>query len=166
MTIWFTADQHLGHEEIITHCKRPFKNAKVMDESIIKNHNEIVKPNDDVYILGDFSMKTKNQRGDYERYTKRLNGRLHLIMGNHDIKDMRFYSEVGFYSVHYPYLEVEEFVCVHDPALSQMNRDIQFLCGHIHDLFSNLKNTLNVGVDVCNFKPLSIDNIRIFLKDK
>ena len=133
--IYFSSDLHLGHDEIVSLCNRPFRNSTQMDKRIIRNFNEIVKPDDDLYILGDFSIKTKSHRGAYENWTQKLNGRKHLIMGNHDVKDPTFYSDIGFYSIHYPYFEVEEFICVHDPALSQVDRGRIFLCGHVHDLF-------------------------------
>ncbi len=158
--IWFTADPHFGHENIIKYCNRPFKNVKIMDQTIIRNHNGRVGSNDDVYILGDFSLKPKRYREDYRKIVSKLNGKLHLIMGNHDIKDPTFYIDVGFHSVHYPYFEVKEFICVHDPSISTINSDKKFLCGHIHNLFLKIKNCLNVGVDIHNFNPISIDEVR------
>ena len=55
--IYFTADIHFYHENIINHTKRPFKNADEMNRKIIDNWNNIVKANDEVYILGDVTMK-------------------------------------------------------------------------------------------------------------
>ena len=60
---WFTSDLHLGHDAICVYCKRPFKNAAHMDKRLIRNINQVVKSDDDLYILGDFSIKTKNHRG-------------------------------------------------------------------------------------------------------
>jgi calcineurin-like phosphoesterase family protein len=162
--IYFTADWHLGHDAVIEFCKRPFKNGTLMDRALIRNHNNIVTDNDDVYFLGDFSIKTKNHRGAYQQWIAKIKGRKHLIMGNHDIRDPIFYSELGFWSVHYPYFEVEEFICVHDPALSAVDRSAKFLCGHVHELFVKIKNCLNVGVDVHDFKPLHIEQVREFFK--
>ena len=85
-------------------------------------------------------------------------------MGNHDIKDATFYSDIGFMSVHYPYFKVNDFICVHDPALSQVDRDKIFLCGHIHDLFKTQKNCINVGVDVWDFKPVSETELKQFIE--
>jgi len=157
---FFTADYHLGHHGIIESCDRPFRQTRHMDSVIIKNHNRVVDDNDDVYILGDFTMMTKSHRGQIEQYVRKLKGRLHLIMGNHDVKDPWFWTELGFWSVHAPYFEVEEFICVHDPALSQVWVDKWFLCGHIHTLFYMQRNCLNVGVDMHNFTPLSIKQVR------
>ncbi len=157
---YFTADPHFGHSAIIDYCKRPYKNTKIMDRALIRNINNVVTDDDDLYILGDFSILTKNHRGMYEQWVNKIKGRKHLIMGNHDVRDPVFYNELGFYSVHYPYFQVEEFICVHDPALSTVDRNLKFLCGHVHDLFLGIKNCLNVGVDMNNYKPWHIEEVR------
>lgn len=62
--IWFTADLHLGHTNIIKYCKRPFSSSKEMDEAILVNINGCVMKNDYLYIPGDFSL-TRGQKSDY-----------------------------------------------------------------------------------------------------
>jgi len=162
--IYFTADQHFGHRNIIKYCNRPFSTPEEMDDRIIKNHNASVEKNDDVYMLGDLSMSM--QKETLAMYVKQLNGRKHLILGNHDrLKNIRDYINIGFTSVHTPFLKVEEFICVHDPALSQADISGQFLCGHIHNLFVKQRNCFNVGVDVHDFYPISINFIREALND-
>ena len=52
--VWFTADFHLGHTNIIRYCGRPFASASEMDEEILARVNECVKPEDELYFLGDF----------------------------------------------------------------------------------------------------------------
>lgn len=48
--IFFTADLHLGHENIIKQCQRPFNNVEQMDKELIKNWNSVVNVDDEVYI--------------------------------------------------------------------------------------------------------------------
>ena len=55
--IFITSDHHFGHENIIKHCSRPFRNADEMDATMVDRWNEVVGPDDDVYIAGDFSHK-------------------------------------------------------------------------------------------------------------
>jgi len=85
--IFFTADHHFNHKNIIRFCNRPFKTLKEMDEALIDNWNSVVEPEDIVYHLGDFSFS------DPQRYLQRLNGRIHLIFGNHDRSARKYVRE-------------------------------------------------------------------------
>jgi calcineurin-like phosphoesterase family protein len=82
MPTYFTADTHFGHANIIRHAKRPFASVEEMDEALIRNWNAIVQPGDTVYHLGDFAWKPRAVAS----YVCRLNGHIHLILGNHDRK--------------------------------------------------------------------------------
>jgi calcineurin-like phosphoesterase family protein len=56
MTIFFTSDTHFNHKNIIKLCNRPFTSIEEMNEKIIENWNNIVKPEDIVWHLGDFAL--------------------------------------------------------------------------------------------------------------
>ena len=58
--IYFTADTHFGHYNVIRFCDRPFASAEEMDEAMIQNWNERVTGNDTVYILGDKFLETSD----------------------------------------------------------------------------------------------------------
>ena len=80
--VWFTADFHFGHLNIIRYCKRPFGNTQEMDDAIAERVNACAKPNDVLYFLGDFCMGREEQVIDYR---KRLACKtIHFIEGNHD----------------------------------------------------------------------------------
>jgi calcineurin-like phosphoesterase family protein len=83
---WFTADEHLGHTNILKHCNRPFKDVDEMDAIIIKNFNKVVTPDDTTVHIGDFTLKGPSVA---EGYIERLNGTHIFIKGGHDywIKD-------------------------------------------------------------------------------
>ena len=79
--IYITADQHFGHANIIKLCSRPFSDVQEMDEALIVNWNRCVTNVDTIYIIGDlFFMNSVSA----EEYLKRLKGRKHLILGNHN----------------------------------------------------------------------------------
>ncbi len=87
MNYWWTSDYHFSHFNIIRYCKRPFETAEEMNETIIRKHNERVKPEDTVFFLGDFIFKGGKEGGveKYRQFEKRLNGKFIFIKGNHDL---------------------------------------------------------------------------------
>src|SRR5687767_12637085 len=67
-----------------------------MDEALIKNWNKAVDPDDNIYILGDFSFHKPKTT---EWILSRLNGNKHLVFGNHDYKRIREDLEILKYFV-------------------------------------------------------------------
>jgi calcineurin-like phosphoesterase family protein len=136
-----------------------------MNREIVRRHNERVKKEDTIYIVGDISLSKRDH--DIERYISKMNGTKILILGNHDALKPFTYVNMGFRTVHTA-LEINtfkgDFVLVHDPAASCLDRTKIFLCAHIHDLFKMVQNAVNVGVDVWNFYPVSLDEICELIK--
>lgn len=155
---WFTADLHLGHKNIIKYCERPFKNSHQMDKEIIHRINEKVAPEDELYIIGDFTLYGSSASEKVKQYLNKINGHKILILGNHDQLKPFTYIDVGFESVHTS-LEVEDYVLVHDPAIANVDLSKKWLVGHVHNLFKKIGNVLNVGVDVWDFYPVSLNEI-------
>jgi calcineurin-like phosphoesterase family protein len=159
--IYFTADWYLKHKNIIKYCDRPFDNCDQMQQEIIWRYHQTVGHNDEVIFIGDIFWTTKL---DYMRsLLTALPGKKYLIRGNHDTATTTKYKKAGFVSVEdsfmvLTYKEHDYHLC-HDPALSQMNRNKRYLCGHVHDLFIKQKNVINVGVDVWNWHPVAITDI-------
>lgn len=79
--VWFTSDHHFGHARINELAGRPFSSPEEAAETMIERHNERVEPGDAVWLLGDLCMGTI---AESLPYLARLNGRKHLISGNHD----------------------------------------------------------------------------------
>lgn len=79
--IWFTADPHYFHENIIRFCERPFIDAEHMNEILVTHHNALVDDNDVVVIGGDLSFGGAKETVDLVR---RLKGHKYLVLGNHD----------------------------------------------------------------------------------
>jgi len=162
--LYFTADLHLGHENIIRLCERPYKNASQMDSKLIKNWNSVIKNHTDiVYILGDFSLRGKSHEDWYINILRKLRGRKILILGNHDRMNPFDYVELGFESVHTSLIIENEILLCHDPAWSvAVPKGWITLCGHVHDAFRYLatpRNIINVGVDVWDYRPISFNEI-------
>ena len=78
--IWFTSDEHYWHNNVIKYCSRPYASAEDMNEDMVAKHNAVVKPEDKVIRLGDFSLAFRA----VELYPHRLFGEKDLVPGNHD----------------------------------------------------------------------------------
>ena len=83
MSVFVVSDTHFQHQNIIRFCdwSRPFDTVEEMNEAIVKNWNSVVSPDDTVYHLGDCFM---GQLETVAKYGFRLNGKIHVIPGNHD----------------------------------------------------------------------------------
>lgn len=166
--IYFTADTHFSHKNVLKYEDRPFTTIEEMDSKLIENWNRRVQDSDDIYILGDLLF---GNGSDAETTIKRLNGRKHLIRGNHDsflkgsfdkslfvwIKDYYVlrHEKQKFVMFHYP---IAVWDCKHHGAIH--------LYGHVHSnkdnhhpLLVDLEGAYNVGVDVNNYEPISIDEV-------
>ncbi len=80
--IWFTADFHFGHTNIIRYCGRPFHTAEEMDMTILERLNALVKPNDLLYFLGDFCMGSRARIQERRRQIRCK--KIFAVPGNHD----------------------------------------------------------------------------------
>jgi len=165
MRFW-TADWHFFHRQIIEYCNRPFKNEKHMRNSLINNFNDVVRKEDTTFVLGDVAMLGGSQWERLRGVIQKLNGSKHLIYGNHDEFRWQKYIDVGFATVHSA-LWLEEdglpIVMAHDPSVyCTLAPDTVFLHGHIHTLFKSLteQRVVNVGVDMWDYKPVNIKQIR------
>lgn len=159
MTTYFTSDTHIGHQNIITYCHRPFltkdgqPDVPAMNAEIIRRWNITVKPTDLIYHLGDVCMGPKTE---HKSFVDQLSGRKILILGNHDQKPAKMLA-LGFDEVHESLEIVIDNVKIflhHQPLPREKwgGATYQF-CGHVHDAFRRIENTINVGVDVWGFTP-------------
>lgn len=158
---WFTSDTHFGHENIIRHCSRPFASAPEMDAVMVANWNSIVQPDDDIWHLGDFAYKSPRAPADYLR---RLNGRKHLIWGNHDSDQAK--SAPGWTSSQaYAEVTVEDRrVVLFHYALRTwrwIGRGSIHLYGHSHGRLEGDQQSCDVGVDAgWEFRPVQLAEIK------
>lgn len=158
--IWFTSDTHYGHENVIQHCNRPFSNAAEMQEVLLENFNSKVKKNDDVYFLGDLTL------GKYDfaiSILKQMNGRIHIVRGNHDhwSRKQKEYPVVWIKDYYELKHDNQLFVLSHYPFLrwNKSHYGSYHLHGHCHNNLPQEGNRFDVGVDANNFYPISIKDI-------
>lgn len=82
MAIFFTADLHFRHANVIDFESRPFASVEEMDQTLIQNWNDTVTPTDEVWVLGDYSLPSGRKKA--LGYLEQLNGTKYLVTGNHD----------------------------------------------------------------------------------
>ena len=177
--IFLTSDTHFGHDREFIWGPRGFGSAAAHDEAVIANWNAVVQPDDDVYILGDL-MLGDNEHG--KSCVERLNGRIHLVRGNHDT-DKRWnevypdipnivefcgwatvihYRKYHFYLSHFP----TETANLEAESLHQCTLNC---AGHTHskEVFRNdVPMYYNVALDAHNNTPVLLDDIIEQMKEK
>jgi calcineurin-like phosphoesterase family protein len=160
--LWFTSDTHFTHEKTRIKAARPFDNIGEMDREIIKQWNKIVKPNDIVYHLGDFGNL---------KMLKKLNGKIRLIMGNHERKEgltVEELLEAGFDQVFEEnvVIKVDGLIMnlIHEP--SKNNPKLFNLFGHLHNLCIVKEFGINVGQDCNYFRPIDFEKISLYKRLK
>ena len=167
--IYLTSDLHFGHWNIIAYCNRPYSSAEEMDEALIANWNDTVKPRDEVYILGDFTLGLPSHA---HNYLTRLKGRKYFIRGNHDRFLDNYESHISDFEwvKDYHVLKVNgrRIVLFHFPILEwdQIHRGAIHCYGHVHNSPESAERlalldgpAFNVGVDVNGFRPVSLVEI-------
>ncbi|MBM7635912.1 MULTISPECIES: metallophosphoesterase [Streptococcus] len=173
--IYFIADTHFHHENVIKFCNRPFSTIEDMNQKLIDNWNQIVTDNDDVYILGDFLYRGNAKQAN--EILQSLKGRKFLIKGNHehyldspDFDQNLFEWIKDYHTLHY---QKRKFILFHYPILewdSYFHNSIH-LYGHVHnnrtDYFKQIlgKRAINVGADMIDFTPISIEQILDLVKE-
>lgn len=178
--IFFTSDLHFGHKNVAEKW-RPFGDVDTMNEALIDNWNAVVGPNDEVHLLGDAVM---GQFAENVHLLGRLNGKPRLTPGNHDrvhpaygerrphkiVEFTELYSRYvtiaplqwskwGFNVCHFPYEgdhTDEERYTEYRPH----NDGKVLLHGHVHAMWKVNDRQINVGVDVWDFRPVHLDEIR------
>lgn len=160
MTVYFTSDTHWGHKGVLRHMQRPWTDLDAMTEGLIANWNSTIKSmSDDVYHLGDFSFY---RPAITEAILKRLNGRIHLIKGNHDYAMPAWLREKFVWVKDLAEIEIEnqKVVLCHYPMLTwnKAHYGVWHLHGHCHGSLSDQYGgrRLDVGID-CHpeFRPFS-----------
>lgn len=155
--IYFTSDLHMGHENIIKYCNRPFRDANEMDRVLIENICQTVGPSDTLYVLGDFCFDPRRFEA-WNCYLQVFIEDIIYVKGNHDPKARQDplalslkYNKHRYYLCHYPWA-------------SWRPRTIM-LHGHCHghapdpNRDPRQQNRFDVGVDCWDFRPVSIDEI-------
>lgn len=146
-----------------------------MNMELIRRWNEVVHPGDTVLHLGDVSFRRSEyiipKSGDlelvekilqgYEYWASQLNGKIILLKGNHDSR-----RDVGMALQTCSFISYGEiWWCQHHPHFTGRHN----LCGHVHEKWrvrrKGRKVLVNVGVDVWDYRPISMGHITRLLEE-
>lgn len=167
--IYFTADHHFGHKNIIEYCNRPFESVEEMDNILIAKWNSKISSVDTVYHLGDFCFGNITK---VKSYLSKLNGYISILTSQylHDSnwfgKNVELKSKTGQHVRIIPhYFEIKinsiPIIMFHFP-IEEWNKkhygSIHFH-GHSHGNSRKEKNRFDVGVDVWDFYPVTVEEI-------
>lgn len=163
MTIWYTADTHFGHENIIPFAGRPFRTANHMDKVLIENMWKVVQPDDSLYIVGDFAFGPTAKDPEWLQmiFGQLPGAEQHLVVGNHDhaltqalpwttVTHLTEVADNGKTNVlcHYPMI-----------TWNGARKGALQIFGHVHSQWYGTRNAVNVGVDVWNYTPVALPDI-------
>lgn len=167
--IFFASDHHFYHANILTFKKqdgtllREFDSVSHMNEHMVNCHNQVVRPNDKVYFLGDVIMSSTIESLEILR---RMNGEKVLIKGNHDLAKLSRYMEHfkdirgshqfdGMILTHIP---------IHPESLARWGLNVH---GHLHHNVVKLplaqipdKRYFNVSMERINYTPISLEEVK------
>lgn len=176
---YFISDHHFGHKAVIHMSNRPFENVFQMNKFMIEKWNETVTNDDEVYYLGDFMYKMNPKKFKYE-ILDNLNGKIYLIIGNHDERYLdkiisRFEWAKDVHYMKHTYEDKEyNFVLFHYPIYSWKGiwRNSIHIHGHTHYNTKDVDfkhpmngNIINVNCELLDYKPISIEEIINRFKD-
>lgn len=166
---WFIADLHFYDKNIIKYEHRPFKSVEEMNKTFIKNWNAVVSKNDIAIVLGDISMGSLPET---KRLIKGLNGKLMLVMGNHDKeKTTDYWRTVGFDEVtEYPIIYKDWFILSHEPP-TYISKDTPYayIYGHVHGTSmypTATENTICVSAERWEYTPVNFKDLIQTMNDK
>ena len=171
--IYLTSDLHFFHDRGFIYEPRGFNSIEEMNQTILDNHNKIIDSDDDVYLLGDLLLGGPNKLDEGLELINKLNGKLHLVRGNH-CTDRRWaafkecsniveqqnsiylrYNGYNFYMSHFPSLTAN----LTKESLKQCTIN---LYGHTHqrnNFYCDIPYMYHVGLDSHDCRPVSLDTI-------
>ena len=176
--MFYIADWHYNHANILSYDNRPFKTVEEMDAALVERWNATVTSADTVYVLGDMFWGGETKAVPV---LDSLNGKKILIKGNHDrCKNTEFRKRFDQIS---GYLEITDgdrhVVLCHYPMPCFKNHfhGWYHLYGHVHnsfeanmmehdrmlleDLYCRKCNMFNVGAMMpwMDYTPRTLDEI-------
>ena len=185
--IFFCSDLHIGHENVIKFDNRPFVNLEEMHQKLIENWNAVIKDEDLVFYLGDFSFK---DRDNAKKFRSQLKGKIHFILGNHDRYTQ--ITELGFKKVYGDetglggatisvkdedaHRGYQDIILCHYPLLiwNKSHYGSWHIHGHCHQSLQRNKEinwyytrkVIDVGINGIEYTPISYQKVKNIMEKR
>lgn len=171
--IFYTADTHFCHSNILHLNNRPFCDKDEMNRVLIENWNNTVGK-DDLVIHGGDVIFNGNNTSQARKILNELNGKIILVKGNHDgkmLKDSSLRKRFeGIYDTYEVHDGGDTIIVSHMPLLewNKMYRGAKLFYGHIHNNIDNdtyhimakyRPEAYNIGVDITSYKPCTKEEV-------
>jgi calcineurin-like phosphoesterase family protein len=158
MNWFFTSDEHYDHQNIIEYCNRPFHSTDEMNETLITNHNAVVKPWDRTIHAGDFTLRKATFA---HKVIDQLNGTHIFLQGSHDYWLPKNSPTIWARTIKHQHIVVCHYA-MRTWAKSHFNS--WQLYGHSHGRLPPEGKQWDIGVDNNNYTPISFDQIVEIMK--
>lgn len=136
-----------------------------MNEVILNNLETKLCSNDTLFFLGDLTFIEEVAESFFERFSYL---KIHFLIGNHDSSGVIKIAKKSCESVSaclYVTVNDQDVICTHDPGMFTdfvFKKTIWYLHGHSHGRLESINNNYDVGIDNCNYFPVSFrDLLRI-----
>lgn len=192
--LWLTSDTHFGHKNIVrgttewtefkegssNQSTRDFDTLEEHNEALIHNFNSLIKPDDTLWHLGDWSFGGHKNIEIFRNQLQCKN--IHLIFGNHDqhIEPIDSPYRKLFNSVQYvkefslklgtertgTYGKQKFFLSHYTHRVwNQSHHGVVHLYGHSHGTLPGIGKSMDVGVDTNNLLPYHLDEVMEIMKN-
>lgn len=161
------ADLHLGHGTGVLRFRTQFETVEEHDRFVIDSINEVVNPNDTLYLLGDTVIR---EAGWF--WINKINCRNMVeIPGNHcgertPIREVFFKSIMGAYARRLPSSDIGAVfthIPVHPSCLDRWQVNVH---GHLHDQVIDDPRYLCVSCEAVDYRPVNMEQIRDIFKSR
>lgn len=188
MTTWFTSDHHFGHQRIIDHCSRPFQSVYAMNDGLVERWNARVEDDDEVFVIGDLTMSKTHSMlewltGRLRGHKILIPGNHDACWHGHKRwgRELPFYRNAGFAVWNDAWINLSSVcdtsafgrpvIACHFPFAGDHSDQDRFvdhrpddegqilLHGHVHNAWKIKGRQINVGVDVWDYAPVSLDEL-------
>jgi len=165
--LYFTADEHYGHYNIIKYCKRPFKDVEEMNGVMITLHNELVCKGDTVIHIGDFTLESKNYA---QNIIRQLTGNHVFLKGSHDYWLPKKYMTIWHHREKLSCLDEKKQVIVACHYAMRVWPQSHYgswqVYGHSHGSLPPQGKQCDVGVDNWEFYPVSLVRLEEYMRKR